>query len=226
MLNNIDAVYIVIYAAIIGFAVAVIFINIQHTAISKFINGLINLKAFGEENACSLSQLGICGINAIMVKRAIKNQNGLKRVTGTKIIKEAPEDEAEILLNGNKTQYAFYLSEQEDTEIIFKKYNYKPLSAAKIAVIVVMIIITTFICSKAIDLFKSFALSSTTDENKHEENFVSESNENTAGLDNETNSILPPDNKGEGVSQDINTNEDKDNEDISKPSIPMGPQNQ
>ncbi len=233
MLNNIDAVYIVVYAAIIGFAVAVVFINIQHAAISKFISGLINQKAFGEENARSLSQLGICGIDAIMVKNAIKNQNGLKRIIGSKIIKEVPTDEAEILLNGNKAQYAFYLSEQADTELVTKKYNYKPLSAVKIAIIVVMIVITAFISSKAVDLFKSFVLSSTSDETKqqqsYEDNKMSQSDEDTTSSENETDNTLTPDNTDASVSDNFNDTEDEgvvDNEAIAKPSIPMGPQNQ
>ena len=44
MFNNIDAVYSVIWAAVLGIAFAVIYTNVTRRAISRFVNALIDKK--------------------------------------------------------------------------------------------------------------------------------------------------------------------------------------
>ena len=80
MLNNLEAIHAVIWAAVIGIAFAVIYTNISRTALSKFVCKLIDDNISSESAALSLKDMKLGKIHSRIVRNAVKNQNGLKRI--------------------------------------------------------------------------------------------------------------------------------------------------
>ncbi len=224
MLNNIEAIYAIIWAAVIGIAFAVVYTNISRTAISKFINILIDKNADSENAALTLSNMGLNSIFSIIIQRTVKSNNGLKRVIqSSRITTNAPTDEAELLLYGNKKQFKYWLKNDADTDELRKKYSYKPISFFKLIVMLVCVILTAVIMTKAAELFDGYLSSMSL---SHEENKVQDEDTEDKNdlLDDEI--VDSTENKQSEIEQDKDNQKDVSSNESSstvRPSIPMGP---
>lgn len=229
MFSSINSVYTIVWAIVIGIAFAVIYTNIQRTAISKLITHLIDNDITSCEKAVTLDDIKILGISAIFLKNAVKKQNGLKKIILSEKVEECNKEEAEILLYGNKVKYKYYMSSDTDAEETRKKYEYVPLGILKLTALLILIVITAFVATKAVDIFDGYLSSKS--ESKVEEEQAQSEHENGTSQQNQTDETesntnvdteISKENDKINESPDINTTDDDDTL-PSRPSIPMGP---
>ena len=228
MLNNKDAVYIIIWAIVLGISFAVIYTNFQRSAISRFIKSLLTNNCNSAESAKTLEELGLKGISNFTTANAVKTQNGLKRIIEFVAVEEFEKEEAEMLLYGNKKIYRYFLNQESDKELVQKKYGYIPLSPLKIAVTIFLIAITAFVATKSVDLLEGYVSSRPSEQEQEEQAQISDSkNQNTSNHDNnsvedntisEENIKIPKPHKS-----DQSVEEEEQSSLPSRPSIPMGP---
>ena len=151
MLQNISVINFLIYSVGIGFIAAIIFTNIQRGALSAFINALIENGCFSEESSKNLSELGIKGLYASIASSAVKTQYGLRKSILTFIPATESKDKLEAFLDSNN-ETKFYISSECDTELLLKRYNYKPLSAKMLVLLIAALIIVVILATKLADL--------------------------------------------------------------------------
>lgn len=227
MLNNKDAIYIIIIAIVLGISFAVVWANLQRSAISKFIKALISHGCSCSDGSLTANELNLKGINKFIIENAVKKQNGLKRIISCEIIQTKKKDEAEILLYGNKPIYKYFFAEEIDINTIEKKYGYAPLSPLKVFAIIILIAATTIIAIKAVDIYEGFVSSKSSDSEQTQDekqdtdnNHIKEDNQNSLTDDSALSNSEESD-KTDSSKSDVK-NENDNNQSI-RPSIPMGP---
>ncbi len=232
MLFNSETVYFIIWAAVIGIAFSVVYTNLQRDALSKFITALIEKNSDCEESALTLQELNLSGFASTVVKSAVKSQNGLKRaVTVFEVCKKKTEDDAELLILGNKPEYRYCITDGIDCDELIKKYSFKRLPLLQIIAILACVIITAVIATKAVDILDSFASSRNEEQQNQEQNKEMENQQNNEeSLQNEklNDTIVLPESNSKDKMSDISPSDkldniEKDGTDISRPSIPMLP---
>lgn len=144
---NIDltAILYLAYAAAIGIAFAIIYTNIQRSAYSVFINALMTQEAFTKENAKNLNDLGIKGINKLVIKSSVKNKHSLGKYV-SQYSNNACNDALESFLAGSNKDFKYFIHDDDHTAII-EKYKYTPIKtihliAYLIALFIAMIVFT------------------------------------------------------------------------------------
>lgn len=222
MLQNISTVSCLIYAVCIGFVFAIIYTNIQRSAMSKFIEYLVNNAIDSEENAVTLGQIGLKGIGFSIVKSGIKNQYGLKSAINTVNVEK--DDDLSLLSPTSDTKNRYYLSGECDKEALLKKYSYKKMSVKFMCFFIVAIILTAIVASFFTDKIVSGISSSNTSSDKsnlsqetnQEENVSYESDKKTQTNKSET--------ENDSTFDDVI--DDSGNGEISAPRLPIGGNNQ
>ncbi len=153
MFSDFSVFHFLIYAAGIGFAAAIIYTNIQRTALSEFINHLISNGCFDESCAVSLEDTGLSNIQKSVVKSAIKNQHGFKRIIGSVSSNVSETTDEETFFE--KQDYNMYYISADNVEEIKKKYTFKTMPARLVvlfvAALATIVIITSFFVSWLID---------------------------------------------------------------------------
>jgi len=213
MLHITDTLGFLIWACVIGVCCAIIHTNIQRSAISRFINALINLGCDSEQNAKTLSELDICGFSARIVKSAVTNQHGLKRIIGISTGKEIEKDEMAVFSTKKETDNLYYLADS-DTEEILKKYSYKPMSAKLLTLFIAALLLLAFLASLFTEWMYNYVTIPKIDETQQ--------TEQGKHVDN---SDITQDNSGENVEdENLPENENDEETDISDiPVIPSSP---
>ncbi|MBE6681505.1 MAG: hypothetical protein E7600_04375 [Ruminococcaceae bacterium] len=155
MLNNIPVINFLIFAAGIGIIIAMIYTNIQRSALSSFINALIKKECTNEDSALTMRSLGLTGLKGAIAASGAKKLFGLKKA----VVIVYPEDKEksdtlEDALEG-KHYEKYYLSEECDTELLLKKYNYKALSVRKMILLctatLIIVIVAAFFTDKILE---------------------------------------------------------------------------
>ncbi len=150
MLQNISVFHFLVFAVLIGFIAAIIYTNIQRTALSKFIVFLVNNQCNSSDKATLLSDIGLNDIEKKIVKSAALKMHGLKRCVC--IIKDTTNssDSLENILEKKTPTDKYYLKEC-DTEELIKKYSFKTMPAKLIALFVAALIIVSIVVTAAVD---------------------------------------------------------------------------
>lgn len=220
MFQNISTVNCLIYAVCIGFIFAIIYTNIQRSALSKFIEHLINEDIDNNEKAVTLSQIGLKGLSFFIVKSNIKNQYGLKNVINI-INGDEGEDLSPISVKEKNNRY--YLSSECDKEMLLKKYGYKKMSLRFVIIFIIALIITAIIASFLTDkMINGVSISNRSEE----QNAHQETNQNDIycnDSDSEDDNGKQEDSIEDSL-QDITDNTKDD--DVSTPRLPIGGSNQ
>ena len=207
MFSDVSILNLLIYAAGIGFAAAIIYTNIQRTALSKFISFLIDNNCLDEESAVSLDSVGLSKLQKGVIKSACKHQYGFKRSVAC-VDCEKSEDNGDNFFD--TTDSSKYFLSDNDTDALKKKYSFKTMSAKMVCLFIVILIIVMIISSFLIDLFiKHLTLPKITTDNQDE---INTTEQQTDPLPEED---IPSENDdSSGV-----PNEDTDN-DEARPKIP------
>ena len=193
MFENIDGVISVLWAAVIGIIFAVIYTNIFRSSLYKFIRSLTKND---DGKPKLLTELGIYGISAFMVKRAVQNQHGLERaIEAIPVNNKDITDEAELLLNGSGKKFKYILKEDANKDELLKKYKYESVGFGKIILLILLIIVTAFAATKAVDLFDSYLESKREEAKQQEEDDASkqdDTDDDSSIVDENTNSPTVP----------------------------------
>lgn len=147
MFENLTTLHYIYIAIVLGITVAIIYTNIQRTALSKFFNALIDKKIFDCDNAKSLSELGISGIYASIVASSAKSKSGAGKYV--KITGNDTNNKLEAFLD-SEIEEKYYL-DFFDTELLIKKYSYSPLSFPKLIGMIAALIVTVTISAVLVD---------------------------------------------------------------------------
>lgn len=145
MFSDISIFNFLIYAAGVGFAVAIIYTNIQRTAFSKFINYLIDNNCNSEQRAVTLGDIGLSLFQSKVIMSAVKHQHGFKRSVSC-ICFELENSKTEEVFFDNTSKTKFYLCES-DTETLKKKYTYKTMSTKLVALLIVSLVLVIILTS-------------------------------------------------------------------------------
>lgn len=129
MLGNLSFISFLIYAMALGFAAAMIYTNIQRTALSKFINALIDKDCTSYDKALTLEKLGLSGLYISIAKSAAKKQFGIKKSVNMVEPESKSKDKLESMLDSANDGVKYYLKDDCDKELLLKRYNYVTLSA-------------------------------------------------------------------------------------------------
>lgn len=222
MLQNISTVSCLIYTVCIGFIFAIIYTNIQRSAMSKFIEYLVNHSVDSEESAVTLGQIGLKGIGFSIVKSGIKNQYGLKNAINTVNVEK--DDDLSLLSPTSDTKNRYYLSGECDKDTLLKKYSYKKMSVKFMCFFIVAIILNAIVASFFTDKIiggvssssNSSDANSLSQETNKEENDTFESGKETQSEKSET--------ENDSTFDDVI--DDSGNGEISAPRLPIGGNNQ
>ncbi len=147
MLWNISVFQFLIYAAGIGFAAAIIYTNIQRTAYSKFFTFLLDNSCFSENDAKTLNDIGLGGIEKKIVKSAIKNQYGFKKYVKS-VGDKNNTNEIEAFFDADDNT-SFYL-ENADTELLRKKYSFKTMPTKLVVLFIAALALVVVIASSSV----------------------------------------------------------------------------
>lgn len=150
MLENISVFHFLIFATCFGFIVAIIYTNIQRTALSKFVSYLVSNKIFDSESAANCEKIGMKKIEKTIIKSAVKSQNGLKKCIC--VIKPESEsvDKFEQAIAGSRDDMKFYLKEC-DTELLMKRYSFKPMETKQVLLFIAALIAVVIASTLAVD---------------------------------------------------------------------------
>ena len=150
MFGNFSVFHFLIYATCLGFVVAIIYTNIQRTALSKFINHLVSNEINSEINAVKLTDIKLSSLEKSIIKSELKHQNGLKRCI--EVIKEKKDsaDKLEQALEGSSDNCKYYLTEC-DTDLLLKKYSFKTLETKYLVLFIAALIAAVIACTYAVD---------------------------------------------------------------------------
>lgn len=148
MLENLSTLHYIYIAIALGITVAIVYTNIQRTALSRFFTSLIENAATSCENAKTMNQLGLSGVYAYIASSSAKRKNGAGKYV--KYVGNKSGDKLEAFLDSEQEE-KFYL-DYADTELITKKYSYKPLSAIKLIGMILALIVTIFVSALLVDL--------------------------------------------------------------------------
>lgn len=152
MLENLSLINFLIYAMALGFAIAMIYTNIQRTALSKFINALIDNNCYDSGSAMTLKDLGLSGIYATISKSAVKKQFGIKKAVCVIEQNTQSNDKLEAMLDSSDDENRYYLFEDCDKELLLKRYNYETLSAKHMTLFLLALVATVFVAVFAVNL--------------------------------------------------------------------------
>ena len=140
MFSDISILNFLIYAAGIGFAAAIIYINIQRTALSRFICHLIDNNCNSKLSSVSLDEIALSSIQKSIVKSAIKHQHGFKRCVACVFDKNSDEF-------FNDTDNSRYYLICEDTDSLKKKYSYKTMPPQFVVLFVTVLLVVVVLVS-------------------------------------------------------------------------------
>lgn len=143
MFTDFSVLHFLIYAAGVGFAAAIIYTNIQRTALSVFINFLSDSGCFDNDTAVTLSDIGLTGIQRAIVSSAIKHQYGLKKCIS--VVSETDNNSDDSFFE-KKTESKYYLSEA-NTEFLKKKYSFKTMPTKLVVLLIAALAIIVFATS-------------------------------------------------------------------------------
>lgn len=157
MFSDISIFKILIYAAGIGFAAATVYTNIQRTALSKFINYLIDHNCFNESTSASLDDISLSPIQRKIVKSAVKHQYGLRKCIKVKASDESAAKARVDFFEGSDSDR--YFLTDTDTDLLKKKYSYNTMPARLVILFVVALSAVVIAMSFFADwLYKTFTL--------------------------------------------------------------------
>ena len=227
MLNNKDAIYIIISAIVLGISFAVVYANLQRSAISKFIKSLIANKCFSSDSSLTADELNLKNVYKYIAENSVRKQNGLKRIIVCEKVPTKNKEEAEILLYGNKPILKYFFAEEVDIKDAEKKYGYTPLSPLKVFATIILIAATAIIAIKSVDIYEKFISSKSADQEQEqdekqepEQTPTKEDVQDILTDAHETSDDKESD-KTESSESDIKP--ENDNNQPIRPSIPMGP---
>lgn len=220
MLENISVINFLIYATCFGFAVAIIYTNIQRTALSKFISYLISNNISELSNAKTTSEMGLGRFEITIIRSAVKNQHGLKRCIKT-VKAKTPADKLEAALEGSE-QDKYYLGEC-DREELLKKYSFKPLSTKLLIGFIIALTIVVITVTAAIDwLITKVSLPDLEEKEDTEITDTIDSNIGSDSINNKDSEIN--ESNDHNVSEDYSDNKtDSDNSDTIDEDQDSGP---
>lgn len=205
MFSDFSVFYLLVYAAGIGFAAAIIYTNIQRTALSKFINHMVEFECFNDSSAVSLNDIKLSGIQKTIIKSAVKKQHGLKRIICcVENVANITDDE---IFFEKKDNCKYYLSSNDVVEIT-KKYSFTPMPTWQVTLFITalaaVVIITSFLVNLLIETVSTPKLDDSDSDSETE-------------IHEEINK--PQNEQNVDESDDIVFNEGKDN--VDGPRIPV-----
>ena len=203
MFSDFSVFYLLVYAAGIGFAAAIIYTNIQRTALSKFINHMVEFKCFNDSSAVSLNDIKLSGVQKTIIKSAVNKQHGLKRIVCcVENVANITDDE---VFFEKKDNCKYYLSSNDVVEIT-KKYSFTPMPTWQVTLFITalaaVVIITSFLVNLLIETVSTPKLDDSGSETEIQEEINKPQNEQNVD-----------------ESDDIVFNEGKDN--VDGPRIPV-----
>lgn len=204
MFENLSVFHFLIFATGFGFIAAIIYTNIQRTALSKFISYLVENNINSEDCAVGFETIGLKSAEKSIIKSAVKKQNGLKNIIHTSKTDDTfSQDKLEQALSGTCDNSKYYLSEC-DTSLLLKKYSFKTMSTKHIVMFISALIAVVIISTFAVDwLIKKVSLPEI--EKTEKEPDLSE--DITPDLEPNTNS-------SEDAAQDDETNKENEGSEI------------
>lgn len=224
MLNNIPVINFLIFAAGIGIVIAMIYTNIQRSALSSFINALIDKGCKDDDTALTMKELGLNGLKGTIAASGAKKLFGLKKA----VVTVYPDDKENIgtledALEGKHFE-KYYLSEECDTELLLKKYNYKALSVKKMILLctatLIIVITAAFFTDKILENVFTKKLEKpqeevTEEQQKEEDKENQDADESKDGKDEES------DNKESSDSEKSEDDTSENDTGDTGPSIPI-----
>lgn len=155
MLNNISVFHFLIFAVTIGFVAAIVYTNVQRTALSKFIVFLIDNDCYDPENAASYNNIGLKPIECKIVSSAVAKQHGMKRCIGVIKNGASNNDALSDRMEGESDNCRYYLLDCNKDELL-KKYSFKPMSTSAIILFIAILAAVVFAVTSAVDLLISY----------------------------------------------------------------------
>ena len=149
MFADISVFQFLIYAAGIGFAAAIVYTNIQRTALAKFVLYLLDNDCFNSDNACTLDDIGLNGIQKLVVSSAVNKQHGFKRCVSY-ICDTSNEKADDVFFEKNK-DIKYFLNDCDKDELR-KKYNYKTMPVKFVILFIVALCAVVVICSFLVNM--------------------------------------------------------------------------
>lgn len=194
MFSDISILNFLIYAAGIGFAAAIVYTNIQRTALSRFICFLADNNCNSESTAVTLDNIELSAIQKTVIKSAVKNQYGFRRSVA--VVSEKTQKKADDLFDG--TDNTKYFLCDSDTEALKKKYSYKTMPTRLVilfvAILATVVIIVSLFFGWFIDVISMPKTDSENKEDIEQSETVSDANlvgditeDNESGINSEEN---------------------------------------
>ena len=149
MFETFSVFHFLVYATCFGFIAAIVYTNIQRTALSKFVTFLIQNKKFDENSAVTLSEIRLSSFEKNIIKSAVKNQNGLKRCITVIKTDNTSKNSLEIALEGGDDD-RYYITDS-NTEELLKKYSYKTLSTKYVILFIVAFCVVVILATAAVN---------------------------------------------------------------------------
>ena len=155
MFNDISVFHFLIFAVTIGFIAAIVYTNIQRTALSKFIIYLVDNNCDGPENAVSCNNIGLKPIECKIVSSAVAKQHGMRRCIG--VIKDGSSgnDSLSDKMEGISNSFKYYLLNCNKDELL-KKYSFKPMSTSTVILFITILAAVVFAVTSAVDWLISY----------------------------------------------------------------------
>ena len=194
---NITTVSLLVWSIFAGIILAAIYISLQASTISLFIQKLLENKCFDASSAKDLHSLGInSGLKKRIIYGSVKGQNGLRRVIGAVL------ESGDVLGFGEQPKAVYsdgvkFFTDRDCTELTLKKYSYKksnPFSVAVLAVLLALVaaastVIIPFLSGYASRTFSntSSALSSASSSTSTSVNDESKTDKEDVIIDENTN---------------------------------------
>lgn len=186
MLQNISVFHFLVYAVLVGFIAAIIYTNIQRTALSKFITYLINNSCNSEENATGLDSIGLTAAEKRIISSAVIKMHGLKRCICIIANTDIQTDTLEKILEKKADNNKYFLKECNADELL-KKYSFKTMPANQVILFIAALIIVAVAATSAVDLIISYVTTPKIENNDNaqiEENAVENKQENSSKNNN------------------------------------------
>lgn len=154
MLQNISVFHFLIFAVTIGFISAIVYTNIQRTALSKFIKFLITNSCNTEQNAASLDEIGLSAAEKRIVASSVSKAHGLKRSVSV-VVSDAESDNKLERIFENRYSDKYFIS-CNDTESLLKKYSFKTMPTKLIVAFIAALTVVVFAVTAAVDWLISY----------------------------------------------------------------------
>lgn len=214
MFSDLLVLNFLIYAAGIGFAVAIIFTNIQRTAYSKFISFLANNKCFDEDSSATFSEIGLSPLQTRIIRSAIKNQHGFRRSIAYVNQKSDNQAKGDEFFSEKQDTTKYYICDGNVDELL-KKYSYKTMPAKLVILFIAALFAVVIIFTSLVNMFMKSVLVPKLDNDSDDIPLTQETEEG--------NKINTPDENKTETEENNDISQDDENADDSAagPRIPV-----